>query len=268
MNGRNLVKPTLEKPTIGGSKDVWGDILNQNIDNADKFNDELLLEISDINGELSRLETDKATKVELNNTNSEITKLQSGKVSRAGDTMTGMLAIQRNGSGEVAIAINSTANGNADIYVGGSHGKGVGFKNRASSKGIFFKENGELVLEATNLPTTSKEVVGSISEVITTNQKMLGVSDSVVYIQDHGQKQMGKGYIDKVTKEVYVCMVTNSDTDIKLGKFELATNVEVRNRIAKIEEILGIYQPVFNITELSVSRDENVTATTLTYVQK
>ena len=268
MNGRNLIKPVLEKPVVGGSKDVWGDILNANIDKVDKFNDELLLEVADINGELTRLETDKATKADLNTTNGEVTKLQNNKVSRSGDTITGMLAIQRNGSGETAIAINSTANGNADIYVGGSHGKGVGFKNRTSGKGIFLKENGDIILEANNLPTTSKDLAGAFTEVISNNQKMMGVSDSVVYIQDVGEKKVGKGYIDKVTKEVYVCMVTNTDTDIKLGKFELATNMENRGRIAKIEEILGIYQPVFNITELSVSRDENVTATTLTYIQK
>ena len=216
---------------------------------------------------------DGTTKIAAKNLNtsskeviSAVNELNSKKSDLTGSTFTGLVAVKKDTNGEAMVALNS-AYGNGDIYSGGS-AKGVGFKNRTSGKGLFLGDDGSVKLEASNLPTTSKDLAGAFTEVISNNQKMVGVSDSVVYIQDVGEKKAGKGYIDKVTKEVYVCMVTNTDTDIKLGKFELATNVEVRNRIAKIEEILGIYQPVFNITELSVSRDENVSATTLTYTQK
>ena len=113
-----------------------------------------------------------------------------------------------------------------------------------------------------------EDVTSRLNRVEIDNKKFAGVSDTLLYIQDVGEKQIGEGYIDKVTGEIYICLATTTDTDIKLGKFELATNMENRSRIAKIEEILGIYQPVFNITELSVSRDENMPVTTLLYIQK
>lgn len=94
-----------------------------------------------------------------------------------------------------------------------------------------------------------------------------GIKD-VFYIQDAGTKEIGKGYVDKVTKELYICLVENSDTDIKLGKFELATNIENRFRLMRLEQKLGVYQPVYGIKELKVSRDENNSSTSLTYTQK
>ena len=94
-----------------------------------------------------------------------------------------------------------------------------------------------------------------------------GIKD-VFYIQDVGKKEIGKGYLDKVTKELYICLVENEDTDIKLGKFELATNIENRFRLMRLEQKIGMYQYVYGIKELNVSRDENSSSPELTYTQK
>lgn len=94
--------------------------------------------------------------------------------------------------------------------------------------------------------------------------KVCGV-DEAIYIQDNVTKEKGKGYIDKVTGGVYICLVTTNDRDVVKGKFELASNIESRYRIAKIEERLGIYYPTYKITSISVSRDEGSTSPLLEY---
>lgn len=62
---RKIDKPVLEKPIVGGSKDVWGDILNVNIDNTEKFHTQLLSDLETKDAELARLERDKASKSDL-----------------------------------------------------------------------------------------------------------------------------------------------------------------------------------------------------------
>lgn len=88
------------------------------------------------------------------------------------------------------------------------------------------------------------------------------------YIQDNITKEKGKGYFDKTTGELYICLATTDEKDVIKGKFELASNIENRYRIAKIEERLGIYSPISKITSISVSRDEGSTSPSLEYSEK
>lgn len=146
------------------------------------------------------------------------------------------------------------------------------------AQGVRDKIKGEIVdnLESTDINKPLSANQGKIldEKIATETSKNLellkgnsGIKD-VFYIQDVGIKEIGKGYIDKVTKELYICLVENGDTDIKLGKFELATNIENRFRLMRLEEKLGVYQPVYGIKELKVSRDENNSSPSLTYTQK
>lgn len=61
-----LNKPFLEKPQIYGSIDVWGNILNENIDKSSVFMDEIIRDSESKDQELARLEKDKVNLVDVN----------------------------------------------------------------------------------------------------------------------------------------------------------------------------------------------------------
>lgn len=144
---------------------------------------------------------------------------------------------------------------------------GQGLMNKAKEKIDTKLDKGGYVGTANDL----KGLVDKVDEKASKNLELLkgngGIKD-VFYIQDAGKKEIGKGYVDKITNELYICLVENSDTDIKLGKFELATNIENRYRLMRIEQRLGVYQHVYGIKELTVNRDENNSSSSLTYTQK
>ena len=60
----NISAPTLTKPIISGSVDVWGNILNENIDKTTQFNSQLIADSENQNQELARLEREKISKTE------------------------------------------------------------------------------------------------------------------------------------------------------------------------------------------------------------
>ncbi|MGL6023647.1 MAG: hypothetical protein ACRC0F_03450, partial [Cetobacterium sp.] len=60
-----LIKPNLTKPKVGGDVDVWGDKLNQNVDAQDLYNKQLADDSSTQAQELSRLESEKIDRSEL-----------------------------------------------------------------------------------------------------------------------------------------------------------------------------------------------------------
>lgn len=410
---RKIDKPVLEKPIVGGSKDVWGDILNVNIDNTEKFHTQLLSDLETKDAELARLERDKTSKSDLpdlvhpivdnyvessvkptineyidstskpainshveskkqelnsyvNTTNKpeldKYTKTKEGELdTHTGEKKSELDSYEKAKEGQLDSHTNTKKEelnqhtvqkqGQLDEYTTAkegeldshtiekknelnthekakekeldsyvttvnkpeldkytnikkeelnshtktkeseitqvtvtkkqeitAHGASELDKFNQGAKQEADKQIGRVVAEGDvqikRLDDYTKGLGPRVTELERETSKNLellkgnsGIKD-VFYIQDVGTKEVGKGYIDKVTKELYICLVENEDTDIKLGKFELATNVEIRNRIAKIEEILGIYQPVFNITELSVSRDENNSSPSLTYTQK
>lgn len=68
------------------------------------------------------------------------------------------------------------------------------------------------------LRTNTKEFLGNA-----------GVS-SIIYIQDKGTKTLGRGYIDKGTGQIYLCLETNTDTTIT-SKFMSITNVALGKKI-------------------------------------
>ncbi len=61
-----LNKPFLEKPQIYGSIDVWGNILNENIDKSSVFMDEIIRDSESKDQELARLEKDKVNLLDVN----------------------------------------------------------------------------------------------------------------------------------------------------------------------------------------------------------
>ncbi|MGL5458888.1 MAG: hypothetical protein ACRDBY_04670 [Cetobacterium sp.] len=58
-------KPKLTKPVVGASIDLWGDVLNKNIDIQDSYNQELIEDSSRQDQELARLERDKISQSDL-----------------------------------------------------------------------------------------------------------------------------------------------------------------------------------------------------------
>lgn len=61
----NLQKPTLQKPQIFGDINVWGYILNENIDKTSVFMTEVIDDSNNKDQELSRLEREKVSKSEI-----------------------------------------------------------------------------------------------------------------------------------------------------------------------------------------------------------
>lgn len=59
MKISKVVKPSLDKPTVGGSDNVWGDILNSTIDKIDKFNQDITDLTINQTEEISRLDREK-----------------------------------------------------------------------------------------------------------------------------------------------------------------------------------------------------------------
>lgn len=132
----------------------------------------------------------------------------------------------------------------------------------SANMGKYLEDNKQNKIDS-GLQTESKEIVGAINENIKITLGNSGVS-KVIYIQDVGEKTIGNGYIDKVTKSLYLCKATTRDTDVTTN-FILATNIENRDRISIIEEKLGIYYPVGKVSIISVSRDENSSSPLLSF---
>lgn len=128
-----------------------------------------------------------------------------------------------------------------------------------------------LTLDKVHLRRKLRTSWGKWEKLVTTASKEFlgntGVS-SIQYIQDDITKEKGKGYFDKTTGEMYICLVTTDEKNVTKGKFELASNIENRYRISKIEERLGIYSPISKINSISVSRDEGSTSPSLEYSEK
>lgn len=61
----NLHKPTLTKPQIFGDMNVWGYILNDNIDKTSVFITELMQDLENKDQEISRIEREKVSKSEV-----------------------------------------------------------------------------------------------------------------------------------------------------------------------------------------------------------
>lgn len=61
----SITQPKLTKPVIGGSIDVWGNILNENIDEMSAFVTQVVKESESQNFELIRLENEKMSKGEV-----------------------------------------------------------------------------------------------------------------------------------------------------------------------------------------------------------
>ena len=73
---------------------------------------------------------------------------------------------------------------------------------------------------------------GNVSEEFDTAEKIekllkgnSGITD-IIYIQDAGTKTYGKGYIDKETGELYMCIVESTDSVDVDSNFMLATNIK------------------------------------------
>ena len=91
----------------------------------------------------------------------EAKRTADGKVSKAGDTMTGQLVID---TSEDSIllkekGVNKCAIGN--LYSGSA----AGIYNHAAGKGIVLRNDGRVSIDAGNLNTNSKEVVAAINEL-------------------------------------------------------------------------------------------------------
>ena len=57
--------------------------------------------------------------------------------------------------------------------------------------------------------------------------------DVKTYIQTQGQKEKGKGYYDKITNKLYLCLNTNNDTTVT-SNFKLSTNIDINKELTDI----------------------------------
>ena len=85
--------------------------------------------------------------------------------------------------------------------------------------------------ETFEIEMEKKQNKGNVSEEFDTAEKIekllkgnSGIA-SVIYIQDVGTKTYGKGYIDKETGELYMCIVESTESVDVDENFRLATNI-------------------------------------------
>lgn len=62
---KNISKLVIEKPVVGGSVDVWGNIINKDLDNIGAFADEVATKMNTHDQELANLANDKVSKNEI-----------------------------------------------------------------------------------------------------------------------------------------------------------------------------------------------------------
>ena len=65
---KNISKLVIEKPVVGGSVDVWGSIINKDLDNIGTFANEVATKMDTHDQELANLENDKVSKNEVETT--------------------------------------------------------------------------------------------------------------------------------------------------------------------------------------------------------
>lgn len=95
-------------------------------------------------------------------------------------------------------------------------------------------DDGTVNIKSEDLKTENKNITKAINEVYDNQLGNTGILE-VIYIQDSGTKTKGLGYVDKITKKVYLCINTNTDTSIT-SNFILATNVDTAR---KIDDMIG-----------------------------
>lgn len=95
-------------------------------------------------------------------------------------------------------------------------------------------DDGTVNIKSADLKTENKNITKAINEVYDNQLGNTGILE-VIYIQDSGTKTKGLGYVDKITKKVYLCINTNTDTSIT-SNFILATNVDTAR---KIDDMIG-----------------------------
>lgn len=95
-------------------------------------------------------------------------------------------------------------------------------------------DDGTVNIKSADLKTENKNITKAINEVYDNQLGNTGILE-VIYIQDSGTKTKGLGYVDKITKKVYLCINTNTDTSIT-SNFILATNVDA---VRKIDDMIG-----------------------------
>lgn len=82
-----------------------------------------------------------------------------------------------------------------------------------------FNENMDIIDETI---TESFNTTKGLEKLLKGNS---GITD-VIYIQDAGTKTYGKGYIDKETGELYMCIMESTESVDVDGNFTLATNLK------------------------------------------
>ncbi len=95
-------------------------------------------------------------------------------------------------------------------------------------------DDGTVDIKSADLKTENKNITKAINEVYDNQLGNTGILE-VIYIQDSGTKTKGLGYVDKITKKVYLCINTNTDTSIT-SNFILATNVDTAR---KVDDMIG-----------------------------
>lgn len=150
------------------------------------------------------------------------------KVSKAGDIMTGFLSFDLIKRDSDQILFKS----NDELIAGMGYSdfsKGVFISNVRGSNRIWLYDDGGTSIDAKNLKTISKYVVGGINEVYDRNIGNIGISE-MRYIQDIGVKYRNWGYVDKITKKTYICFPTDINVDT-------VTDTQVTNNFIQIGTI-------------------------------
>ncbi|WP_308009312.1 hypothetical protein [uncultured Fusobacterium sp.] len=176
------------------------------------------------NGKADDLDKAKLDKGTYPGTASDIKTEIDGKVSKAGDDVTGNLTM----SGQAPIEINTTYFSGAwrrgiqylrsGQVIGniGAFGTGSGLEYLFLSSGNdeIMVKNGDSIIKSNRLQSINKEAIAAINETYSKLSGNAGLEfdSNLMYIQDIGTKQAGKYYFDKNTLGLFRCKTTTNTT--------------------------------------------------------
>lgn len=171
-----------------------------------------------------------------------------GKVSKAGDTVSGNLTMTGTAPIEIDVSsftgswsrgINYVKNG-AIIGTIGALGNNTGLTHLYMSHGVGEPEleilDGDVVILSTRLNTNTKELVGAINEL--NNKKMEGSMLATIlgttyegYVQTPGLKRKGKVYSSTTSNAFFMCTVDTNVVDVDYRYFTGASIGDIVRKV-------------------------------------
>lgn len=188
------------------------------------------------------------------------------KVSKSGDTMTGDLRLKLSHENDIKSVdiLDNEGNDYVKLYANGKYG--LVLRNKKSQTGLTISNDGNLYLDAINLRTSSKEVIGAINELVDGKNNLFEMiqgnsgikfDKNLIFLNDAGEKRKGNVYLDRLQNGMFECIQTTTSTVNSSSYFKNFSNDELSNKLENLSNFVDL-----RINQaLNVSEAQNMTIT-------